>query len=316
VFELTGISDETASKNTTTIKDVANDKEYKLSLGDAATSIGILNLQLTAASDDLGTATFAITGTGSNFNKLYTANGMKIQLPVNSVSAGDGNINLSVNPTTFVENFTEADKDGNINSGKSLTATVGITSDQKVQVNSVSTTQYETSDGSKLYQGYLTSDLATKTLRNDQDQDTLDIEYHGDQSYANVYVAAPQAIASSSGSSAVFDIAVPDTDAIPNANLIVIGGSAVNKVAAQLLGLTFPAYGADFTAKTGVGADQAILKLTTNPSYSTKVALLVAGWEGKDTKAASKALISKSVALSGVSEAVLTTVTEATTALK
>jgi hypothetical protein len=317
VFELTDITDETPSKNTTTIKNIANDKEYTLDIGETET-LGIVSLTLTAANDDKGIANFTISGTGATFNTLYTAAGMKIQLPYNSSATADGVLNVTTDPTSWDMNFTAEDKDGNINSGKSFTATVGITSDHEAQVSDVSTTEYETSDGSDEYQGYVTSDLATKTLRKDADQDTLEIDYAGDESYANVYVAAPQAVAISVGGTTggLGDVLVPDTEAIPNNNLIVIGGSAVNRVSAQLLGLTYPAYGAAFTEKTGVGADEAILKLTTNPSYSTKVALLVAGWEGKDTKAATKALYSKSVALAGKSEVVLKTVTEASTALK
>jgi hypothetical protein len=259
------------------------------------------------------------------FDRLYTTNGMKIYLPVDSVAVGTGNINLTTtteNETTpfgYNLTFSEKDKNNNLGYGQNITAMLGWTSG-KAEVSSVSSTASIESSAKKVegtddYVNYVASALGSKYTLTDVTQNSLKIVANNGESYGNVYLAVPTAVVSASGS-AVFDVAVPDTEAIPNKNLIVIGGSAVNKVSAQLLGLTYPAYGAAFTDKTGVSQDMAILKLTTNPSYSTKVALLVSGWEGKDTKSAAKALISKSVALSGKSEAVLTTVTEAQTALK
>ncbi len=62
-------------------------------------------------------------------------------------------------------------------------------------------------------------------------------------------------------------------------NAIVVGGPAVNKVAAQLLGKEFPAYGAN----SGLAANEAVIELKKNGS---NYALLVAGWEAADTQRA------------------------------
>lgn len=62
-------------------------------------------------------------------------------------------------------------------------------------------------------------------------------------------------------------------------NAIVVGGPAVNKVAADLLGLTFPAYG----ASSGLTENEAVVELKKNGS---KYALIVAGWEAADTRRA------------------------------
>ncbi|MEM5868172.1 MAG: hypothetical protein QXG39_09685, partial [Candidatus Aenigmatarchaeota archaeon] len=76
-------------------------------------------------------------------------------------------------------------------------------------------------------------------------------------------------------------------------NLIIIGGTAVNRVAAEALDLPYPTYGSSeaWQTATGVtGEGQAILKLLDNPYTAGKQALLVAGWSGSDTTKAARAL--------------------------
>jgi len=293
-------------------------------------SFGNIILTIGTITDPDGTKVVNMTGgSGVTFNTLYTAEGLKIYLPVVSAVPGKGLINLT-NAINYPASWTlvaeEEDKTSNLAAGKNITALIGFASN-KLEVNSVDSLGNAFAGGAKFdlggstttskYVAYIQSDLGTKlTYDTKPDQNTLEIEYHGDAAYGNVFVSSAASTVTGVGGSAVFDVAVPDTEAIPNANLIVIGGSCINKVSAQLLGLTFPACGSAFTDKTTVVQDEAVLKIAANPSYATKVALLVAGWEGKDTKAATKALISKSVALSGKSEAVLKTVTEAQTALK
>jgi hypothetical protein len=157
------------------------------------------------------------------------------------------------------------------------------------------------------YDNYYITKYGTFVKQTGSDDKTVEIYYPSSAAYLDVLIGAVSATTSAGG--AIFDVAIPDSDAIPNKNLIVIGGSAINKVAATLLGVSYPTYG----TASGLAKDSAILKMGSNPSYSSKIAVLVAGWEAKDTKAAAKALISKSIALSGKTEAVLSTVTEATT---
>ncbi|GEM_PF-658573 len=69
-------------------------------------------------------------------------------------------------------------------------------------------------------------------------------------------------------------------------NLLVIGGPAVNKLAADLLDKTFPSYG----EASGVPKDQTLIQLFENPTLDLfdnakgKTALLVAGWEAANTR--------------------------------
>ena len=88
-------------------------------------------------------------------------------------------------------------------------------------------------------------------------------------------------------------IIVKDTEisSVSSKNLIVVGGSCINTVAAKLLGSDVPLCGADWTAKTNVGAGQFLVKEYASPYDSGKVALLVAGYEAGDTTAAADTLI-------------------------
>ena len=64
-------------------------------------------------------------------------------------------------------------------------------------------------------------------------------------------------------------------------NAVVVGGPAVNKAAADLLGLTFPTYGSSGSLPFGAG--EAVIELKANGSKS---ALLVAGYDSQDTRRA------------------------------
>ena len=82
------------------------------------------------------------------------------------------------------------------------------------------------------------------------------------------------------------DFVVKDTSVSSVAadnNLIVIGGSCINKVAQELLGESKPLCGVEFTEKTGVGAGQYMIKVFQSPYNEEKVAILVAGYNKEDT---------------------------------
>jgi len=68
---------------------------------------------------------------------------------------------------------------------------------------------------------------------------------------------------------------------------IILGGSCVNQVAADLLGIG-RLCGSDFTALTGVGVNQALIQVFADTN--DKIAILVAGYEVQDTLRASNYL--------------------------
>jgi len=117
-------------------------------------------------------------------------------------------------------------------------------------------------------------------------EDTLLITYPDEATYGLVYIAPTDAIASitATGSSVSY-VNLWDTEvtSVTAYNAIVVGGPAANSVAADLLGLTYPAYAGD----SGLSEGDAILKLVEN---GDNVALIVYGWEQDDTRRAAKVL--------------------------
>jgi hypothetical protein len=124
------------------------------------------------------------------------------------------------------------------------------------------------------------------TNADDSDQKTVEIMYPKSQVYANLYIGAvgSSVIGGSvgGGSTQLGDILVKDSEvsSVSSKNLIVVGGSCINSVAANLLG---SGCGSDFTDKTGIGSGQFLIQSMASPYSSSKVALVVAGYEAADT---------------------------------
>jgi hypothetical protein len=157
------------------------------------------------------------------------------------------------------------------------------------------------------------SKYGTYVEKSGSDDKKIDVYYPSAAAYLNVYVTSPTATVSASGSTSagkLGSVSITDTEAEtakPSKNLIVVGGPAVNKVAAKLLGVTFPTYGAQLTGDNAITADQALIKLVTSPYDSTKVAIALFGWEAKDTRSAATYLVNNAASLAGKSKVVLTT---------
>jgi uncharacterized protein (DUF2147 family) len=142
------------------------------------------------------------------------------------------------------------------------------------------------------------------------DRDIVEITIPSEQIVAEATVIGAAEV--SEGKTLVVKASTIDV-ASTSKDLIVVGGSAVNSVAATLLGLTSPTYGDAWTAATGVGADMAMIKLfsgATDGLPTGKIALLVAGYEAKDTEAAAKYLIAEK----GIDKTLNTAVSTAVTA--
>lgn len=71
---------------------------------------------------------------------------------------------------------------------------------------------------------------------------------------------------------------------IQNQNLIIVGGPCINKIAAQVMGLTYPACG----ASSGINENTAIIKEFTQ--NTGKSAIIVAGYSAENTRIAAKVL--------------------------
>jgi hypothetical protein len=126
------------------------------------------------------------------------------------------------------------------------------------------------------------------------DQTSATISYPDDQIYAELYLAATDAVITpGTGGSGGGTVRVLGQVSVSGKNLIVVGGSCVNTVAADLLGSARPICGADFTTATGVASGQFLIQ--TFERTGGKVATLVAGYNAGDTTNAATALRTQTV---------------------
>jgi hypothetical protein len=124
--------------------------------------------------------------------------------------------------------------------------------------------------------------------KSDSDQTTAEISYPDDQVFAQVYISAADAtVSTGTGGGNIVPVYDNEAAKISGKNLIVVGGSCVNTIAAELLGSSAPLCGADFTASTTVGSGEYLIETF---SRSGKMATLVAGYNAADTTAAANAL--------------------------
>jgi hypothetical protein len=314
VLYVDSIDDSTPANNKTVIKSHGSDASWSLNIGDSE-DVGNVAFTLTAAREDTGafTATVAAAGGGSVYlDRLVTKDGLMVYLPVDTsteIYTGEGAINLSVAAqTSFALNFTESDQDGNVGDGETFEVTLGHNAQGEVQAASVSTStlagtsMFETSNDNE-YVGYVNSDLSTYIV-NDQDPDqrTVEISYFGEETYARIFVSEA-GVTTTGGSGGTIDIVqVMDsefaTHEMNTKNAIVIGGTCVNSVAAELLGVSADTCGADWTAATGLGSGQAWIGTYDHPYATGKVATLVAGWGQGDTVNAATALATQNIDIS------------------
>lgn len=122
----------------------------------------------------------------------------------------------------------------------------------------------------------------------DSDQKSVEVSYPKSQVYANIYVGASGSSVTSSGGSSsgatqLGDVLVKDSEvsSVSSKNLIVVGGSCINSVAANLVGGAL--CGSAFTDSTGVGSGQFLIQSFGDAYTTGKVALLVAGYDAADT---------------------------------
>ncbi len=140
----------------------------------------------------------------------------------------------------------------------------------------------------------LVTQVGTKVTVNTEDDNSIVIDMPNEEVYGNVFIAPIVAKVSTAVGgvqtytlskinvgSAKLDSEISDVAAN---NLIVVGGPCVNKVAAQVLGKTYPACG----NASGIAPNTAMIKAVAQTTG--KVALVVAGWEAVDTRRASRVL--------------------------
>lgn len=129
------------------------------------------------------------------------------------------------------------------------------------------------------------SGVIVKSPESNSEKDVVILDVPSDQVYAKVAVLGQgeEIVDSIDKPTELGAIILKDSEvsAFSNKNLIVVGGSCINTVAATLIGSS--ACGTDFTSATSVGTGQYLVKAYTSPYNSEKIAVLVAGYEAGDT---------------------------------
>jgi len=245
----------------------------------------------------------AITG-GTNvyFDRVVSKEGLKVFLPIANVSANYTATGTPAWPqfmtnttaegytavTTYQLGFLEETRTEATTGGNAFNVTFGWTSNKATVSDIVGETPnggYEIED-TDVMRSFVYGALATEiSYDTSGDQDSAKIIYHGGESYGKVYITETAVTFSSDGvtiGDVVTDGALTTTEKAKN--LIVVGGSCVNTVAEQLLGGKL--CGNAFTASTGIGTSQFLVKVFDSPYATGKIAMLVAGYEAADTNSA------------------------------
>jgi len=138
------------------------------------------------------------------------------------------------------------------------------------------------------------------TDASESDQKTATISYPLTQVYTQLFVGESGSVVTpgsggSSGGGSLGNVLVADSavSSVSTKNLIVVGGSCINSAAASLVGGAY--CGAAWTSATGAGAGQFLIKGFADSSLTSKMALLVAGYEAADTVNAATYLRTKAV---------------------
>lgn len=257
---------------------------------EATDTISIGNVELTVGAIDKDAKTAAVTDGGSaniDFFNLYSKEGMRVILPT------------SINASTYSLVLSEEDKNGNIADGQNVTLTLGENANYESSVTAVTPTlggTFTEVDDTDMYTNFIYSELATEmSWDKSGDQYKLTMVYHGDEVMGGVYLASSDAVMS--GASALGDVLVKDSEVatVATKNLVIVGGSCINSAAAKVLGVSEHTCGEAFTAATGVGAGEFLIKGVQDAYTTGKLALVVAGYDAADTANAATYLTMKVV---------------------
>lgn len=272
-------------------------------------SMGNVDLGVNTVNRVDHSVTINANNSNTDFHTLYSAEGLKVYLPftassnVTSSITYPGAISFGAiatgmnNATAFALVMHEEDKDDDKAAGDMINVTLGWNSQTTPEP---SVTAYYTSNtdatstelgNTDVYQDWTYSALATQILYDQgPDKRSLKLVYHGTEATADVYLTSSDAVVSEGGSAGVMTVLDTAVSTVAGKNLIVVGGSAINSVAAELLGGAYSE--AKFTEMTGVGAGKFMIQ---SFDRAGKTALLVAGYNAADTTKAATYLVNNAV---------------------
>jgi len=285
---VSGKDQNVAFAQTVTVNNVKTGTKFVLPDGTETLTVSNSSSTATASvSATAGTITFNVTATGD----VKTNNTANVTFGVSSTYAAGGS--RLVQPSIlFVEDVDKAEATANTENGvvlPSVNSSDGSYDEMTTPIFTAADKDSSVFDDSD-FTGYVDT-FGTFVMKDSSDthQATDWLTYSKEQMYADVFIAAANAVitpgTSTGGSvSALGSITVSDAEfsKVSSNNVIVVGGSCINTVAATLLGSA--ACGDGFTTATGVASGQFLIQSFANPNSASKVALVVAGYDAADTK--------------------------------
>ena len=150
-------------------------------------------------------------------------------------------------------------------------------------------------DNDDLTSGMTNYGVYAEEMNEDNDPDSLTVHYPLEQVLPQAFVVFEGAVVSEGGAAGTVTYEVPNrieigaallasqVSDVTAANVLSVGGSCVNEVTAELLGLPYPSCG----EASGLMEGEGVIKLVDN---GDNVAVIVAGWDAEDTTRATRVL--------------------------
>jgi hypothetical protein len=295
--------DTSDGRNETTIRNEITGESWSERVAGDEFDIGDVSFTINSIDKNSSDEWVNITGgTNVNFNTIITDGGLKIWLPTDvngsTVNGGidfdDAQIGHSAGHdlNTWYLYMDGEDKDDNLAAGTEFYFTIDDNSDGELEVSQLDGSGTGGSNGlqigdSKNYEAYIVDAAAPRVMHYTAgDQDYAKVYYPtGDsETYAEVFIGAVGAASAAGGVLAITDGEVASNS---DKNLIIVGGTCINKAAAmQLTGSEDAVCGDAFTALTNVGAGQYLIEVAASKWNAEAIAMVVAGYEAADTEAA------------------------------
>ena len=270
-----------------------------ISIGNVEFSIGYLNETLQVVGINVGTSV--------NFSTLYSKEGLKVFLPWvgngsdsnNGTAPGwlvNGDMDMQV-ATTWILEVVEEDNNENIAGGNAINITIGFNTASTPEPSVTAITHTASGTSTEVgetdnFRNFEYSALATEVLWDKGgDQDGVDLTYHGEEAYGELYLTDSSATVGNVGNMVFKD---NEQTSWGTRNVILVGGSCINSATATALG-TEQVCGAAWSTATGIGDKMYLIKSVADKFTAGKIALVVAGYSKDDTAAATNKLISSNL---------------------
>ena len=207
------------------------------------------------------------------------------------LASPDYNVTLELSTIAGSDNLVfEANKEDATDSGSDVI--LGDAQDEEAAEVKVGSSNYGTKDFDLLFAGGF---ILENPESNGNGDGKIVMEIPSEEVKANVIVTGPGTSTTTAEYSSVTVNSVAgqsviklDTEVTDPAsrNLILVGGPAVNRLTAQAMGLNYPTTGAD----SGIPEGAALIRMIDNAFGGSNTAVVVAGWDAEDTRAAASVL--------------------------